>query len=320
MTLTLVVGLNGGFQGGTGAVRNAWGFVASRVIAGLFAVALGLSQVVAGAAEGRWLTDYQEALTVAEQTGRPILTVFTGSDWCVHCKTLEQNVLHTSTFQDWAADRVVLLMIDLPQQGITQETRQSRSRVCIKYGVRTFPSVLLIAADGSRITGQSGYGGQSAASWVAALDGHVQPAKQASVPAKADTVPGTDETVFSSLQDAVDTARDAKRPILIMVSRRSDAEADSQVSSLINDPEFEAFAKDNFVVAKVRPDDEAGDGKSAEALDSLLGGAELPPEGVELIVTDDGQTPLFSQSGSQPPHRIVHGLRRFLAARQAVRR
>lgn len=320
MTLTLVAGLNGGFQGGTGAVRNAWGFVASRVIAGLFAVALGLSQVVAGAAEGRWLTDYQDALTVAEQTGRPILTVFTGSDWCVHCKTLEQNVLHTSTFQDWAADRVVLLMIDLPQQGITQETRQSRSRVCIKYGVRTFPSVLLLAADGSRITGQSGYGGQSAASWVAALDGHVQPAKQASVPAKADTVPGTDETVFSSLQDAVDTARDAKRPILIMVSRGSNPEADTRMSSLINDPEFEALAKDNFVVAQVRPDDEASDEEAAEALDSLLGGAELPPEGVELIVTDDGQTPLFSQSGSQPPHRIVHGLRRFLAARQAVRR
>jgi hypothetical protein len=46
---------------------------------------------------------------------------------------------------------------------------------------------------------------------------------------------------------------------------------------------------------------------------------ELPPESVELIVTDDGQTPLFSQSGAQPPSRIVNGLRRFLAARQAAR-
>ena len=54
-------------------------------------------------------------------------------------------------------------------------------------------------------------------------------------------------------------------------------------------------------------------------LDTLLGGAELPPESVELIVTDDGQTPLFSQSGTQPPARIVHGLRRFHAARQAAR-
>ena len=320
MSLTLAVGLNGGLQGGTGAVSNAWGFVASRVNAAVFAVTLVILQAVAGAAETPWLTDYQEALQAAEQTGRPILTVFTGSDWCVHCRTLEEKVLHTETFQDWATERVVLLMIDLPQQGITQETRRSRSQVCIKYGVRTFPSVLLLNADGSRITGQNGYGGQSAATWVATLDGHVQPAKQASVPAKPEGTPGTGDTVFSSLQEAVDTARDSKRPILIMVSRRSDAEADTQVSSLINDPEFEALAKDHFVVAKVRPDEDSEDEKAAEALDSLLGGAELPPEGVELIVTDDGQTPLFSQSGSEPPQRIVHGLRRFLAARQAVRR
>jgi hypothetical protein len=45
----------------------------------------------------------------------------------------------------------------------------------------------------------------------------------------------------------------------------------------------------------------------------------LAPEAVEIIVTDDGQTPLFSQSGTQHPSRVVSGLRRFLAARQANR-
>jgi hypothetical protein len=40
--------------------------------------------------------------------------------------------------------------------------------VCIKYGVRTFPSTLLIGPDGGRIAGQSGYTGQSAEAWVAA--------------------------------------------------------------------------------------------------------------------------------------------------------
>jgi thiol-disulfide isomerase/thioredoxin len=134
----------------------------------------GLLASPAVASEG-WLTNYEEALAAAEQTGRPVLTIFTGSDWCPHCRTLENNVLHTETFKEWASDRLVLLMIDLPQHGISAEERKARSRVCVKYGVRIFPSALLIAPDGSKITLQTGYSGQSAVTWVTAMSGHLSP-------------------------------------------------------------------------------------------------------------------------------------------------
>jgi hypothetical protein len=125
--------------------------------------------------------------------------------------------------------------------------------------------------------------------------------------------------MLSSLDEAVETAKDARRPILLMVSRPSDSEAKTRLSSLIQDPEFDALARENFVVATVPPPAPAREG-DAQALDNLLGGTDLPVDGVEIIVTDDGQTPLFSESGTQPPHRVVSGLRRFLAARQGVRR
>jgi hypothetical protein len=266
-----------------------------------------------GRAADTWLTNYDDALAAAERTGRPVLTVFTGSDWCLHCRNLEEKVLHTETFSRWADGRVVLLVIDLPQQGISQEERQARSRVCIKYGVRSFPSTLLIAPDGSRITGQSGYKGQSADAWVAAMEGHLP-----AIAGKADGQAGEVEEVLSSLDEAVETARDSKRPILLMVSRRGDAAATTRVASLIHDPEFESLARDHFVVASVPQADAAS--PAAVPADDLVGSAELAADGVELIVTDDGKTPLYTQSGGQSPQRIVSGLRRFLAARQAVRR
>ncbi|RLS77513.1 MAG: hypothetical protein DWI03_06125 [Planctomycetota bacterium] len=265
----------------------------------------------AHAGEG-WLTSYEGALTAAEETGRPILTIFTGSDWCQHCLTLEKNVLHTETFREWARDRVILLMIDLPKQGISQEERHARSRVCIKYGVRSFPSTLLIAPDGRKITGHSGYLGQSPAAWVAALEEHLPAAEMASKPAAG----GDDEQVLSSLEKAVETARDSRRPILIMVSRPGDSAATTRVASLINDPEFESLARDHFVVARVAPQDEAAN-PSDGVSERLLGGEKLPPQGFGVIVTDDGETPLFAESGAQSPQRIVSGLRRFLAARHA---
>jgi protein disulfide-isomerase len=250
----------------------------------------------------KWLTSYEDALAKAGETGRPVLTIFTGSDWCPHCKTLEENVLASETFVAWAEENLVLLMIDLPQQGISQAVRSERSQVCIKYGVRTFPSALLIGPDGEKIAVKTGYSGESAATWVASMAEKMPPR----------------EGILDSLEAAVASAQGKKRPILLVVSRPGDSAATTTSASLINDPEFGEFARDNFVVAKVpaAPTAPAADG---ETLDHLLGGATLPADSVEIIVTEDGRTPLFSQSGSQPPSRIIHGLRRFLAARQAAR-
>jgi thiol-disulfide isomerase/thioredoxin len=268
--------------------------------------------LLAGAAEAgdRWLRNYEEALAAAERTGRPVLTIFTGSDWCPHCVTLEKKVLESAQFLAWAENRVVLLMIDLPQQGISTEERNARSRVCIKYGVRTFPNTVLIAPDGAKIASQAGYHGQSPEAWLAALDKHV--------PAPVLAGEGGDERILSSLDEAVETARDTRKPMLLLVSRPSDSAATTRVATLIKDPEFDSLTRDNFVVARVSPhDDDAEPAEGASA--DLLGGAPLAPEAVEVIVTEDGETPVHVESGSQPATRIVTGLRRFLANRQAAR-
>ncbi|NDC64520.1 MAG: hypothetical protein EBZ59_11180 [Planctomycetia bacterium] len=277
-----------------------------------FAVSIGLGFRPALAESepqgGKWLTNYEEAMDASRRVGRPVLTVFTGSDWCPHCKTLEENVLSTEDFHSWAEANVVLLMVDLPQAGISQATRSERSQVCIKYGVRTFPSVLLIGTDGEKLAGQTGYTGQPAAAWIAQMAAHLPDADEQF----------DGDKVLESLTDAVETARGVRRPILLVVSRPGDSAARSQSASLINDPEFGTFAHDHFVVARVAPPAETGS-ETAQSMDNLLGGIDLPSEAVELIVTDDGHTPLFSQSGKQPPVRIINGLKRFLSARQAAR-
>jgi thiol-disulfide isomerase/thioredoxin len=299
----------------TSEMAAGWGRRIGRGL-GWAVVALCLAIRPAAANEG-WLTDYDAALTAAAESGRPVLTIFTGSDWCPHCKTLEDNVLATDTFLAWASDNVVLLMIDLPQQGISPAVRSARSQVCIKYGVRTFPSALLIGPDGQKITVKKGYRGQTATTWVSEMASHV-PARPAAPAASVAAAPAPKAEVLKSLEEAVASAQGKQRPILLVVSRKSDSAAKTRSAALVNDPEFDAFARENFVVAEV-PADESETGDAAEPMQKLLGGAPLPPEAVEIIVTEDGQTPLFSESGTQPPARVVGGLRRFLAARQAAR-
>ena len=315
---------NGGRPGPMSAVL--W-VAAVLAVGGVLPAVQPVAEVRAAGHDAGWLTSYDAAMAEAERSGRPVLVLFTGSDWCPHCRTLEKNVLETPAFRDWADGRLVLLMIDLPRQGISEEVRVERSKVCIKYGVRSFPAVLLLGPDGARLGEKRGYDGQSANAWVADMAQFVQvsppktvsaarPVTSSSSVAKADEAAAGE--VLDSLDKAIETARGTKRPILLVVARPGDKAARSHSDSLINDPEFAPFVQEHFVVAHVPPSADNGS-QEAASLETLLGGVELAPEAVELIVTDDGQTPLFSQSGAQPPARIVHGLRRFLAARQAAR-
>ena len=54
-------------------------------------------------------------------------------------------------------------------------------------------------------------------------------------------------------------------------------------------------------------------------MDELLGGTELAADAIEIVITDDGHTPLFAEPVVGEPRQVVNGLRRFLATRQAGR-
>ena len=72
-------------------------FPALGLVAAAFLVATVFSCGLASASD-RWLTSYETAMETAQETGRPVLTIFTGSDWCPHCRTLEDNVLRPTRF------------------------------------------------------------------------------------------------------------------------------------------------------------------------------------------------------------------------------
>jgi len=62
-----------------------------------------------------WYVDLEEAEKISQETGKPILANFTGTDWCGWCKVLKREVFITKKFKEWAADNVVLLEVDFPK-------------------------------------------------------------------------------------------------------------------------------------------------------------------------------------------------------------
>ncbi len=69
----------------------------------------------AKASETGWHNDLAAAQAMAKSTNRPLVVVFSGSDWCKPCVTYEQEVFAQPAFTAYAATRLVLAHFDYPR-------------------------------------------------------------------------------------------------------------------------------------------------------------------------------------------------------------
>ena len=76
---------------------------------------LTIPRAQAAAVDG-WERSWHVAVERADASKRPILALFTGSDWCPACIRLQREVLSTPAFRAWADARAVLLELDFPQR------------------------------------------------------------------------------------------------------------------------------------------------------------------------------------------------------------
>jgi len=129
----------------------------------------------AHAAGDGWLTSYSEALKTSQKTGKPVLANFTGSDWCAYCKRLDAEVFSTPEFKKWASKYVVLLKLDYPHyHKLGAAEMKEKADLMAKYGVRGFPTIYFLKADGKAF-GMYGYEPGGPLRWTAMADRLVNP-------------------------------------------------------------------------------------------------------------------------------------------------
>jgi protein disulfide-isomerase len=96
-----------------------------------------------------WLTDFEQAKKIASEKKLPILADFSGSDWCGWCMKLDKEVFSKPEFQKYAKDNLILFMADFPRaKSQTDKVKKQNRELAEKYGIRGFPTVLLLDSKG----------------------------------------------------------------------------------------------------------------------------------------------------------------------------
>ncbi|MCH2205629.1 MAG: thioredoxin family protein [Lentisphaerales bacterium] len=104
-----------------------------------------------------WETNFEAAKKKAAAENKALLVDFTGSDWCGWCIRLVDEVFSKDEFKKYAADKFVLVELDFPQKKEqSAEIKKQNQALQQKYGVRGFPTILLMDAEG-RPFAKTGY-------------------------------------------------------------------------------------------------------------------------------------------------------------------
>lgn len=117
-----------------------------------------LAAVTLHASGEGWLTDFEKAIAQAKEQNKVVLVEFHGSDWCPPCIKLNDEVLSTDAFKKMAESSLVLVNADFPRKSKLPEAQQAHNNeLAQKYGVKYFPTVLLISPDGEVLDKMVGF-------------------------------------------------------------------------------------------------------------------------------------------------------------------
>lgn len=107
-----------------------------------------------------WQETYPMARDLAQGSGRPLMLVFSGSDWCAPCIRMKRQVWDSPEFTAYAAERLVLYQADFPkkkQNRLEPEIVAMNRSLAEKYNPRGyFPLVVLLNGEGE-VLWETGY-------------------------------------------------------------------------------------------------------------------------------------------------------------------
>lgn len=124
----------------------------------LFLVLLTIGGIISSASAQQ---QFSEILSSAKDSGKNVLIVFSGSDWCIPCIRMEKQVFTAELFREFASDHLMIVHADFPRLKKNQLSKEQQSvneSLAEKYNSKgSFPMTVLIDPEGNVLKEWPGY-------------------------------------------------------------------------------------------------------------------------------------------------------------------
>ena len=124
----------------------------------------------------QWQQNYDEALRLSKESGKPVFAFFTGSDWCGWCIKLDREILSKRDMVKYLNDNFILFKADFPRRNPPPKEVMMKNRALMaKFGVRGYPTIIITDASGNAM-GKTGYMKGGPAAMKRTLDRYIKKA------------------------------------------------------------------------------------------------------------------------------------------------
>jgi len=107
-----------------------------------------------------WEVSWAQAQKKSAVEKKPILLIFSGSDWCAPCIKLERDIWTSQAFKVYAKEQLILYKADFPRKKTNQLAvalaTQNKSLATI-FNARGYFPLVVLTNHTSEILGETGY-------------------------------------------------------------------------------------------------------------------------------------------------------------------
>jgi protein disulfide-isomerase len=135
-----------------------WMAGAALLLSGAMSIAVAekVESDVDGATPGKWTMDFEAAKKVAAEKDLPILLDFSGTDWCIWCKIMEENVFSKPEWATYAKENLMMVLLDFPNDKSLVPEKYVERNAALKeeFGIRGYPTFIVLESDGQTELGR----------------------------------------------------------------------------------------------------------------------------------------------------------------------
>ncbi len=107
-----------------------------------------------------WQVSYSEALSCAEHQNKPIILVFSGSDWCAPCIKLDKEIWQSTEFKSYAKENYILYKADFPRKKsnkLDQRLETQNKALAESFNPKGHFPLVVVLSKSEKVLGQTAY-------------------------------------------------------------------------------------------------------------------------------------------------------------------
>lgn len=107
-----------------------------------------------------WQDTFDDALAKATVEDKPIVLVFSGSDWCAPCIRLKKHIFDSEEFKAYASEHYVMYNADFPRKKknqLPQAKLNVNKSLAEKYNPKGYFPLVVVLDSNEQVLGTTGF-------------------------------------------------------------------------------------------------------------------------------------------------------------------